>query len=266
MKLLLTLFVSFSMITAQAEHGCSLTATITPSGPTTFCKFDHVILQANTGASYSYQWMRNDEMIPGATGSSFTASKSGNYTVQITDGACVDVSDAVSVTVNPAPAANISTPATTNDLCVHSPIKLRANNGSGFFRQWYKDGELIPGATVTNYFVSSPGSYQVEVTAGGCSRMSEPFVIINSCREEMQDVPSPLSVYPNPAKDVFHITSSNDISGIIIYNLNGDVILKQGAESNDILISCRDMQAGIYVGEILFSNGAAAFEKIVVQK
>ena len=53
-------------------------ATITPVGPTTFCSGKNVLLKANTGTNYTYQWIRGATAIPGATQSSYAATTPGS--------------------------------------------------------------------------------------------------------------------------------------------------------------------------------------------
>ncbi len=77
-----------------------ITATITPAGPTTFCTGGSVVLNANTGSGYTYQWQIGGTNITGATTASYTASVAGNYTVVITSGACAATSAVRAVIVN----------------------------------------------------------------------------------------------------------------------------------------------------------------------
>ncbi len=60
-----------------------ISATITASGPLSFCAPDSVILHANTGTGYTYQWSKNDIIIGGATSSSYVAKTTGSYTVEV---------------------------------------------------------------------------------------------------------------------------------------------------------------------------------------
>ncbi len=60
------------------------TATITPSGTVNICSGDSIKLQANTGNGLTYQWFRGTTTIAGATKSSYTAKKAGDYKVQVT--------------------------------------------------------------------------------------------------------------------------------------------------------------------------------------
>ena len=94
--------------TATVTVNVGITATITPGGPTTFCSGGSVVLNANTGGGYTYQWQRGGTNIAGATNSSFTANTAGNYTVIITSGACVATSGITTVTINTVYSAAIA--------------------------------------------------------------------------------------------------------------------------------------------------------------
>ncbi len=58
-------------------------ATITAAGATEVCPSNTVSLSANTGSGFTYQWQKNGVNIPSATGSSYAAPVSGDYTVVI---------------------------------------------------------------------------------------------------------------------------------------------------------------------------------------
>ncbi len=81
-------------------------ANINAAGSTTFCNGESVTLSANTNASFTYQWKRNNINIPGATSSTYSATTAGNYTVEITNLGCSSVSNAITVTVYTADADN----------------------------------------------------------------------------------------------------------------------------------------------------------------
>src|SRR6185436_18598505 len=83
-------------------------ATITAGGPTTFCSGSNVTLNANTGAGLTYQWKKDGANISGATASSYSATLSGSYLVEVTNTCASASSTPVTVTVNPLPAATIN--------------------------------------------------------------------------------------------------------------------------------------------------------------
>ena len=60
-------------------------ATVTLSGPVTFCASGKVTLTAPVSAGYSYEWFKNNTLISGANSSTYMAESSGNFKVKVTD-------------------------------------------------------------------------------------------------------------------------------------------------------------------------------------
>lgn len=59
-------------------------ATVSQSGPLTFCPGDSVVLTVTPQAGNTYQWKRYSNFIPGAVGNSYTAITTGIYKVVVT--------------------------------------------------------------------------------------------------------------------------------------------------------------------------------------
>ncbi|MDF3077372.1 MAG: hypothetical protein K0S09_1261, partial [Sphingobacteriaceae bacterium] len=97
-------------------------ATITTSGPVTFCTGGSVTLNANTGASYLWS--------NGSTSQTITATSPGNYWVKVTNAAgCTSTSASTTVSINPLPVVSIV--PTTSAICAGGSTTLRANTGGG---------------------------------------------------------------------------------------------------------------------------------------
>ena len=152
------------------------TATITASGATTFCTGGSVVLNANTGAGYTYQWQLGGGSIAGATTSSYTAALAGNYTVIVYSGACNTTSAITTVTITAGPGATI-TPAGSTSICPGASVELDANTGVGITYQWLLGGSNIPGATNFNFVASAGGNYAVIVSQGPCVVTSATTVV-----------------------------------------------------------------------------------------
>jgi hypothetical protein len=60
-------------------------AKIIPSGDLDICLTGSVILKANIGIGYSYQWQLNNAEIAGATKKQYKATTAGNYKVEVTN-------------------------------------------------------------------------------------------------------------------------------------------------------------------------------------
>jgi len=137
--------------------------TINAGGPTTFCAGGSVTLTSS--ASSGNQWSLNGNAINGATGNTYNATASGNYTVTTTtaDGCTSPASAATAVTVNPLPATPTITTGGPTTFCAGGSVTLTSSSASG--NQWYLDGNAINGATNQQYSATASGNYTVKVTA-----------------------------------------------------------------------------------------------------
>jgi len=104
--------VRFGYINTPAP---SITATIMAMGATTLCTGDSVMLMANTGTNYTYQWNLAGTAITGATSSTYEAIAAGSYTVTIDSASSSATSNAIVLTdsnctlgINNIAATNLS--------------------------------------------------------------------------------------------------------------------------------------------------------------
>ena len=151
-------------------------ATITPASTTTFCAGSSVVLNANTDAGYTYQWKKDNNLITGATATSYTATASGSYSVAVTYSGYTTTSAAQTVTVMPVPTAAI-TPVGSTSFVAGDSVVLNATTGTGYIYQWKKDGAAITGATKPSYVASQAGNYQIKTIQGSCMNWSAPLLI-----------------------------------------------------------------------------------------
>ena len=127
-------------------------ATLSASGPVTFCQGGSVVLTASSGTTYTWS--------NGATTQSITVTTSGNYTCTVTTSTCTSTTSAIAVTVNTKPTASI-TAAGPIAVCQPNTVTLNASAGSSWL--WSN------GSTTQSITVSTSGNYTVTVTnASGC--------------------------------------------------------------------------------------------------
>ena len=144
------------------------TASITPSGTITTCN-SLVILSAASGTGNSYQWKFNGVNINGATSSTYSSSASGNYSVTITNGACVSTSPNTSVNITSAPTVPSITANGPTTFCAGGSVTLTSSSTTG--NTWSN------GATTQSITVTNSGSYSVTVSNGTCTTSSSPTLV-----------------------------------------------------------------------------------------
>lgn len=120
--------------------------------------------------------------------------------------------------------------------------------------QWYKDGQLVAGATASTYDVIASGTYTVKNTTGGCETAAENITMTITALPEIANAES--AVYPNPTTGKIFINLPNDkdvtLTGVYLYDVKGSVVvdsektstlLKPGEKSIDITNS----HGGVYI-------------------
>lgn len=211
---------------------------------TTFCKGGNCVLHVNTGgvtSGITYQWKCNGVNIAGAVGSMYIASTTGDYTclVNVGSGGCVVSTIIARVRVNPLPNPIVS---------FNGSVFSTAFYYSGY--QWYVNTISIPGATTYTVSSAGPGSYRVNVTdSNGCVGYSAPYTYSRVAVQSAEA--SVIKVYPNPATDVLHILSVDDVSAIIT-DIDGR-LLSEHKNVKDI--SLLNLNSGLYILTISNSKG-----------
>jgi hypothetical protein len=82
---------------------------------------------------------------------------------------------------------------------------------------------------------------------------------VNNTEEEK------LNVYPNPATEILHINSSNEVDRVKIYNTTGQVVISKEVNLYNFEINVSDLAEGIYVLETITDNTTLQ-KKIVIKK
>ena len=138
------------------------------SGALTFCEGGSVTLTSSLG-NINNQWFKNTAAITGSNGDSYNATTTGSFYLRVTNSTsgCPNYSDTANVVANPIPATPTITPGSAITFCEGGNVILTSNAASG--NQWKLNGNNIPGATNTNYTVTTAGNYSVAVTANGCT-------------------------------------------------------------------------------------------------
>ena len=175
-------------ITICAGTATTLTASLT-SSPTA----------GANNSNLSYQWYKNNIIIPGAGNTTFNPTSSGDYSVIATNslGCTSAASGTVSVTLNPLPTASITGGAELAFAdCTQTKIVLTANtNANAPSYQWQvldvvnniytnvgspTSGTQNLTGQFSSFEVGVAGSYKVVITSNGCSTSSAVTKIVSA--------------------------------------------------------------------------------------
>ncbi len=132
--------------------------------------------------------------------------------------------------------------------------------------QWYKDGEIIVGATGQTYQVTVNGEYFVIVTINTCS--SPPSDSVDMIVGIDENRAGSLAIYPNPAKNSVNINVSpglNENMDIFLYSPSGTLIKEFQAENIKAVIplDLTGLQPGLYFLVLSGDNFRQATKLIV---
>jgi hypothetical protein len=138
-------------------------ATISNSGPSTFCQGGTVIL--NSSGASSYQWSNNQST------NSISVNSSGSFYAIGTDtNGCSDTSNTISVVVNPSPQVTISNSNPTT-FCQGGSVTLASIGASSYLWSNNQSGNSIS--------VNTSGSfYTIGTDVNGCSDTSNTISVV----------------------------------------------------------------------------------------
>lgn len=226
---------------------------VIPKGATTICDDETVLLTAIEGVGYTYQWYRDGNLINGANASTYEASLSGDYSVEISLGPNTSMSDPVTVTVNPIPVVSINPPSSTH-IPNGGSIQLDATNNANYTYQWYHNGQPINGATSSSYTAMDFGDYYVTAT-NGCTSYSDTVTLTAEASIKEYAASKGIILFPNPSDDVLKIlVKQGNVSTYRIVDLTGKLYQEGNLDPILTEIDIRDLNSGLYLVQI-FSSG-----------
>lgn len=165
-------------VTTATENAIHVVVNESPStyisaeGSTTFCEGDSVVLKAEPGLT-SYKWYLNTELIAGATGDTYTATKAGNYALEVSnDKGCVSSAVGNSelsrrVTVRALPEAKIAFEG-SSAICMNDVVTLTGTADMSTY-SWFKNNVALTESS-HQLTTGAAGTYSLKVTDGnGCS-------------------------------------------------------------------------------------------------
>lgn len=164
-------------------NSASFIPSITNSG-FVICRGETVDVSTPLVAGWRYQWFRNGILIPGATGSIYSADSAGSYYAEVTNyNLCVEQTGVINLTSTSLSKPNATT--STPTVCPGELGKLSVSLCSGCSYEWFNDDGISVSANSTlgyNYNnVSITDNYYAVITNNGCSENSDTVnITVNS--------------------------------------------------------------------------------------
>ena len=243
------------------------------TGPLSLCIGSIITLSDSVSGGI---WTSNNPLIATVSSTSglVTGISSGIDTITYTLGSR---STMVIVTVNPIPVLSSTlTPPAICDTMIFNYFPTSLTPGTTF--TWSRApviGISNPGSFGTgnpNELLSNTTSAPVTVTyayilnASGCIDTQNVVVDILPCTPALSIDPvekyrNGLAIYPNPAKDILFISSSNKISNVVIFNIISQKIISQDNNFNEVKIDVSGLTPGIYFIKINESDMVKLFKQ-----
>lgn len=171
-------------------------------------------------------------------------STTTSYMVTVMNNLGCDVSDTVTIDVNPLPSPAIA----QSDRTLSTTAEYASY-------QWLRDTVAIPGATGRSYFVTSNGNYAVQVIdTNGCEGRSQTVQVTNVGVRAEHRHNGMLRVNPQPMRDHLTVALALGRSGIArveLVDMRGAIVRSTEAQSHagvvNTTIDVRGLVAGAYV-------------------
>jgi len=208
---------SISVNTIRFLAGTTCSAAITTTTPTTFCTGGSTLLTASAGSSY--KWFNGTTQV--GTASTYSATTSGSYTVQITNSnGCISTSTATVVTVNALPVITAYTQidggawnqTSTGTLCSGStaifgpqPVTTTGWSWTGPNGYSATSREITLGSITT----AQGGNYTATYTDGNSCKSSAVFALTVNAIPNTPTVTTPITYCQNATASALTANGTN---------------------------------------------------------
>ena len=152
-------------------------ATITTTTQNVCSGSSAVLSVTNFNPAYSYQWIKEGVIIPGATGASYSAASQGFYYVRVSDGVCSADANGIYIAVVATPSLTVyATPSCGSSNAGSAYIQSVSGGKLPFTYAWTDGNSFSSTSQVVNNLAA--GNYTVTVT-DACGAQDSKSVTIN---------------------------------------------------------------------------------------
>jgi Secretion system C-terminal sorting domain/FG-GAP-like repeat len=216
------------------------------------------MLNATTSSSLSVTYTSNDKVT--INGSQVTLINPGRATISaVQEG---NNNYAAAATVEQTFCVHPVKPVVTENFSNPTAPVLTSSASSG--NQWYKNNELVSGATGNTYTITTPGAYTVIVTVEGCA--SEQSSATTAVITDLEGgTSSMITLYPNPAERQIEILfSETGEKQIEIIDAHGTVMHQEAVIALKTSVDIDEYSTGLYIVKI--QTATKSFIKRFIKK
>ncbi len=143
------------------------------------CPGENIVLELDD-MNYNFVWSTESQGILSESSNVLTVTESNTYYVEVSNEANCITRDTVTITFANLPILDLGTEL---NLCEGEATDLTIIS-NGFEIEWYRDGNIISGATAENINIQETGNYSVIVSADdNCSVTDEISITFNALPE-----------------------------------------------------------------------------------
>jgi hypothetical protein len=174
-----------------------------------------LVAAVEAGKSSTLNWLRNGQLISGATSQTLTPQLPGSYRVQLTQNGCRTFSPEVVVRASSLSTVAIQPGGADIQLPSGASVRLQGPSGEQFRYSWYKGKQVIQNATNPQLIVVEPGTYRLRVAQQQCVAWSDEKTVRWSSWSSVGTLPdtlisfenadSALMAFPNPASQTLYV-------------------------------------------------------------
>jgi hypothetical protein len=191
--------------------------------------------------SVTYQWYKDNTLIPGATSRNYTASQSGVYKYIGLDGGCNYNGSTSPLTI--VPPTTISVKDTlgsgTRNVCTGASVKLFTSviggNNTSIIYSWKRNNVDIVGANSSTYLANQSGIYNAIATQSNCVTNSSTYSL-----NQTSTINNPTISFTDSVKctgQTIGLSSNNYFSNSAIFQWKKNNLNISGANSINYVAS-----------------------------